>query len=495
MAPDGDARPPGASLVETHVSVVFFVGDRAYKLKKPVCFDFVDQSTRVERERLCHREVALNRRLAPDVYEGVADILGPDGEPCDHLVVMKRMPPDRRLSALVAGGDAGVVDAVGAIGRQLADFHAHAERSPEIDRQATRDAVAGLWRANFDQLRPFAGSLVDGARLDRAGRLAEAFLGGRGELFAERIAGGCICDGHGDLLTDDIYVLDDGPRILDCLEFADRLRFGDVVADLAFLVMDLERLGAASLARSLVESYGSASGAAPPVPLLHLYVAYRAQVRAMVACLRADQGGDRAAAAEQGRALLELCIEHLEAATVRLVVVGGSPGTGKSTLAAGLGGRLGATVVRSDVVRKGRAGLDPDRPASAPFGAGIYTDAATDETYAAMLVEARRELGLGRSVVLDASFGAARHRAEARRAATECGAALTELECVLGAEVAAARIADRRERGDDPSDADAAVADRMRQSADRWPERTPVSTAGPIDDVVSQAAALVAGAT
>jgi len=98
-------------------------------------------------------------------------------------------------------------------------------------------------------------------------------------------------------------------------------------------------------------------------------------------------------------------------------------------------------------------------------------------------------------VVLDASFGAARHRAEARRVATECGAALTELECVLGAEVAAARIADRRERGDDPSDADAAVADRMRQSADRWPERTPVSTAGPIDDVVSQAAALVAGAT
>src|SRR3546814_10679683 len=95
---------PPAGVAETHSAVVFFVGDRAYKVKKPVDLGFLDFRTREQREVVCHREVELNRRLAPDVYLGVADLVGPDGQPWDHVVVMRRMPTDRRLSTLARSG-------------------------------------------------------------------------------------------------------------------------------------------------------------------------------------------------------------------------------------------------------------------------------------------------------------------------------------------------------------------------------------------------------
>ncbi|WP_035852318.1 hypothetical protein [Cryptosporangium arvum] len=93
-----------AGVAETHTGVVFFVGDRAYKLKKPVDLGFVDFRTRESRRTACRRELELNRQFAPDVYLGVAEVHDPEGRPCDWLVVMRRMPADRRLSTLVRAG-------------------------------------------------------------------------------------------------------------------------------------------------------------------------------------------------------------------------------------------------------------------------------------------------------------------------------------------------------------------------------------------------------
>ena len=59
---------------ETHSAIVFLVGDRACKLKKPVDRGFLDFRTREAREAVCHREVALDRRLAPDVYLALAAV-------------------------------------------------------------------------------------------------------------------------------------------------------------------------------------------------------------------------------------------------------------------------------------------------------------------------------------------------------------------------------------------------------------------------------------
>src|SRR3954470_11137334 len=122
---------PWADVHETHIGAVFLVGDLAYKLKKPVDLGFLDFSARETRERVCHREVELNRRLAPDVYLGVADVTGPDGAVCDHLVVMRRMPSHRRLTTLVTDGE-DVDDALRDIARRLAVVHAAAEPTAEM---------------------------------------------------------------------------------------------------------------------------------------------------------------------------------------------------------------------------------------------------------------------------------------------------------------------------------------------------------------------------
>ena len=128
-------------VIETHISVLFSLGDRVYKLKKPVDLGFVDFTDRAVRRRTCEREVELNARFAPDVYLGVADVIGPDGEPCDHLVVMRRMPAARRLATLVSGGE-DVDAALRDVARQLAIVHAGSVSSvgdvSDVDRRGRR---------------------------------------------------------------------------------------------------------------------------------------------------------------------------------------------------------------------------------------------------------------------------------------------------------------------------------------------------------------------
>ncbi len=404
-SPDADSWLP--AVAETHVSTLFLVGGYVYKLKKHVKLDFVDLSTVEQRRRICEREVELNRRLAPDVYLGVATVLDPDGVPCDSIVVMQRMPEDRRLSTLVRHG-ANVDDCVREVARVVAAFHADAETSDAIRAAGALESVRANWAANFSTMGPFLGPTVDPEVAARVETLARRYLQGRERLFAARVAGGEVRDGHGDLLADDIFCLDDGPRILDCIEFDDALRFGDVLADVAFLAMDLERVGAPQLGERFLSWYREFSGETYPATLAHHYIAYRAHVRAKVACVRAGQGD--AAAAGDARRLLEICDRHLAAGRVRLALVGGLPGTGKSTLAAALSDRMGWTVVRSDEVRKDLAGLQHSVHRVDDYGEGLYDERSTDATYSAMLERARSLLEHGEPVILDASWSASRWR-------------------------------------------------------------------------------------
>ena len=339
---------------------MFFAGDRAYKLKKPVRTGFLDFGTLLAREAACQREVELNRRFAPGVYLGVAEVRDPGGRACDHLVVMRLLPAARRLSHLVRAGEpAGA--AARQVARSLAAHHASAMRSPAISEQGSRDALRQRWQDNIDQVRLLDGSPVTAPEVDDVDQLAARFLAGRTALFDARIRDGRIVDGHGDLLAEDIFCLDDGPRILDCLEFDDRLRWLDGLDDAAFLAMDLEHLGARDLAEQFIAWYADYSGDPAPGALLHHYLAYRAFVRAKVESLRASQGDPAAAAS--ARQLTSMTLRHLRAGTVTLVLIGGLPGTGKSTLAETLNDRLGCSVLSSDLIRKELAcSARPARP-------------------------------------------------------------------------------------------------------------------------------------
>lgn len=471
-----------AAIDETHISVIVQVGDRVYKLKKPIELPFLDWRSREVRRHMCHREVELNRRISPDVYLGVVDVVDEDGAPCDHLVVMRRMPAERRLSRLVEEG-VGLRPAVAELAALIASFHRRAERSAATVEAAGRDAMRGNWDDNLATLHAYVGTILDAEAVGRVDELAHGYLAGRGPLFEERGRTGRAVDGHGDLLADDIYLLDDGPRVLDCLEFSDRLRGVDVLDDISFLAMDLERLGAADLAAHLLTSYARHSGEDHPASLAHHYVAYRAGVRSKVACLRADQG--ISTAADTARQLLDLARTHLEAARVRLVLVGGLPGTGKTTIAASVAERMGWTVLRSDLVRKQLLGFEPSTRLGADYGEGIYRPEHTAATYRELLGRARPLLAHGESVVLDASWTDVAWRAEAADVARSTTSDLVALRCEAPADVAEPRLVARPP--EEPSDATPEIARTMAGDAAPWPEAVVLDTRAPLETSVAAA--------
>jgi uncharacterized protein len=472
----GPAAGEPDRLVETHSAHVLMVGDRVFKWKKPLDLGFVDFRTLASRERACAQELALNRRLAPDVYLGVDVLRRDDGSVREHVLVMRRLPAATRLRALVLAG-ADVREPVRLLARLLADFHARCAPSPRPRDVAGPGRLRQLWDVGLDALAT-GGDLLDQADVDEARALVDTYLTGRGPLLTARIAGGQVRDGHGDLLTDDIFCLPDGPQVLDCLDFDPGLRHGDVLGDLAMLVMDLEHLGAAPAAAQLLREYGEFSGEHHPESLAHLYVAYRAQVRAKVALIRARQTSDaevREDQLQQARQLAGLMLLHLRRTRVRLVLVGGLPGSGKSTVADGLSRATGSLVLSSDLVRRELA-LPADARYSAP---------AVDRVYRVLLERARRALEQGWDVVLDASWTAAAHRSSAQDLADRTRSTLVELHCRATDDVAELRL--RRRGADHPSDADVGVRRSLAATAAPWPTAQAVDTGGLVDEAVAAA--------
>ena len=470
-----------AAVRETHIGVVFLVGDRAYKLKKPVNLGFLDFGTPERRHAACMREVELNRRLSPDVYLGVVTLSDVDGGVGEPLVVMRRMPDDRRLATLVGSGVPLTRD-ITRLARVLAAFHAGADRGPHVDAEGTVDALSRRWEESFAQVDDVGAGVVPAGTRAEIARRTRDFLTGRAGLFAARLAQGRVVDGHGDLLADDIFVLDDGPRVLDCLEFDDRLRRLDGLDDVAFLAMDLERLGRPDLGALLLDRYAVYSGDPAPVTLRAHYLAYRAFVRVKVACLRHAQGDE--AAAGEALAYADIAVRHLRRGEVRLVLVGGLPGAGKTTIAGRLADELGAVLLSSDRVRKELAGLDPVRHAPASYRSGIYAPGHTSRTYAELVRRAGELLSRGESVVLDASWSAAEERDLATAVAERTCSTLVRLRCTAPVALTEHRL---RTRGDSLSDADSTIAHAMAADEAPWPEATDLDTSGTPEAALTEA--------
>ncbi|MCV7282620.1 AAA family ATPase [Mycolicibacterium flavescens] len=449
-----------ARIRETHTGLVVLAGDRAYKTKKPVVTDFLDFGTAERRTAACEREVELNRRLSPDSYLGVGRFDDPLTGSHEPVIVMRRYPDHTRLAALVRTGRP-VHDVLEVIVRRLASFHRDAERGDAVDSCGRPDAVAERWLQNLDELDRHG--VLDRDDIGEVRRLATQFMTGRAALFDRRIADRRIVDGHGDLLADDIFVAADHLAILDCLEFDDRLRYVDVLDDIAFLAMDLEFLGRPDLGEFFVETYRRGVGDTAPESLVHFYIAYRAVVRAKVDCVRVAQGHPEAG--EDACRHLAIALDHLRAATVQLVVVGGGPGTGKSTLAAALAEHLAAEVISTDVVRKQMQQAGVISGSTGSMGTGLYAAENVEAVYDEVLRRARAALGDGTSVILDGTWRDPERREHVRAIAGLLGTPLTELTCATTVTNAQDRIKTRRTGA---SDATPQIAAAIAEAAPEY---------------------------
>ncbi|WP_435018677.1 AAA family ATPase [Tundrisphaera sp. TA3] len=482
---DPAAYPDPVDAVEvhqTHISVVFLAGPHAYKIKKPLDLGFLDYSTLEKRRFFCEREVALNRRLAPSVYLGVLPVVrrgaklafGGPGDAVEWAVEMIRLSEGDTLRERVRRDEIGPPQ-VEDLAARVAAFHADAASGPDISAGGRFDVVAGNARENFEQAARHAGVTVARPVFERVRALTEEALARLRPVIESRAARDVPRDTHGDLRLGHVYLYPgrrppDDLAIVDCIEFSDRYRHADPVADMAFLVMDFARAGRGDLGAAFAGAYFRASGDAEGRALLPFYSAYRAVVKAKVEGLKHEEGeipaADRALALEKARACWLLALGELEAPGRRpgLVLVGGLPGTGKSTLARALADRSGFAVIRSDVVRKELAGLAGGDSARAGYGEGIYGREWGERTYAECSRRAGALLLEGERVVVDASFGREEDRRRFLDLATSLGVPAVFLLCRADPDVARERIRGRR---GDASDADWSI---HLAAASHWEE-------------------------
>jgi hypothetical protein len=473
LTPPGGPEP---EIRETHTAWVLLTADRAYKLKKPVRFDFVDLSTVELRRRACEEEARVNRALAPAIVIGVRAVVpAQDGASCelvvppdagpdaiDWIVLMHRFDEADTMASRLEAGTLRTED-VERVAARIARFHEEAAPAlPGPGDPRPSEAERELFLRNLDELEPVAAPVAGAERLAAARAAAEALVARHAAELDARGDAGRIRDGHGDLRAE--HVVLDGPggeevTIIDRLEFDPLLRRVDVGDDLAFLAMDLEALGARWAASELVAAYRRAGGDPGSDTLVALFAAYRAQVRAKVTLLRGAQLADdaaRAAGEARAVALLDLADRCLwRARGPLLLLVTGPPASGKSTLAAALSRRSGLPVLSSDLVRKEQLGLEPGEPAPGE----AYTASGRAAVYAEL---ARRATAHPGGAIVDATFG----DPDARGAFFEAlgpGAEPYVVECLPPAEVLVER-ARARARGAAAHGSDvagAALAERL----------------------------------
>lgn len=411
--------------VRTHAAIVFLAGERAWKLKRAVRFPYLDFSTVEARRLACEAEIRLNRRTAPEIYEAVVPVTcGPDGRPriggegavIDWLVRMRRFDENQVLDRLAEGGlvDLALVEA---LADHVAAFHGAAEPRPDRGgAEAMRWVVETNARAMADRapvLEPAAAEALTAA--------TRAALEAVAPLLERRRREGFVRLAHGDLHLGNICLVDGRPRLFDALEFDEGLTAIDTVYDIAFLVMDLLARGLVRHANRFVERYVERTGDVAGLALLPLGLSMRAAIRAHVSAAIADGAEDPAPHVRAARRYLDLACRLLEPVPPRLVAVGGLSGSGKSTVARALapwiGAPPGALVLRSDVVRKRLAGIDPAERA----GPEAYAAGMSERVYEALRQVAATALAAGRTVIVDAVHARPEERAAVEAVARRLG--------------------------------------------------------------------------
>ncbi|MBP1886170.1 aminoglycoside phosphotransferase family enzyme/predicted kinase [Ensifer mexicanus] len=441
--------------METHISRIFLVGRRAFKMKRAVKLPYVDFSTASLRLDACQKEVELNSATAPGLYLGVRRItrekhgtlaFGGRGELVDAVVEMARFDQQALFDRMAIEGTL-TPELMTVAAQMIARFH---RAAPVVHDGGGADNIAGVLRINA---AGFATSRV--FQPDELAAFTLAFEGGlarHAALLDRREAAGKVRRCHGDLHLRNICLFEGGPRLFDCIEFNDQIATVDTLYDLAFLLMDLWHRGFQDLANLVMNRYLDDLDDEDGFVLLPYLMAIRAAVRSHVTATQVEESGKGSEKlVAEARSYFDLARSLIEPVPARLIAIGGFSGSGKTTvaetLAAQVGAPPGARIVESDRVRKAMFGV----AAETRLPPSAYRPEVSEKVYREMAERARLILATGGTVIVDAVFDNPRNRSLMEELAGELGLPFTAVWLNAEPTLLRDRVASR---SGGPSDAD-----------------------------------------
>lgn len=455
------------TLLETHISWILLAGEFSYKIKKPVDFGFLDFSELSRRQFFCHEELRLNRRLAADLYLDVVSIGGSvecpifGSEPAiEYAVKMQRFAEDMLLDHLLVQNRLTTRHIEG-LAETMARFHAGLPPATIGTGYGDAEAIALPARQNFEQLSRLLNA-------EFAEQLAGLQAASEKEyvrclpLFEQRLKSGKVRECHGDLHLGNIVLIGDQPTPFDGIEFNPALRWIDVISDIAFLIMDLQKRQRPDLAYCFVNAYLQASGDYAGLGVLNFYLGYRAMVMAKVTAIRAAQLAEQTGLVQCQR-YLTLAGQFYSPKRPGLIITYGLPGCGKTTVSQIILEQRQVIRIRSDVERKRLFGLQAHQSSASGVGEGIYSAEATRRTYQQLCLLAREILHSGFSVIVDAAFLKQQERVQFKQLADQLDRPFAILAISMDEELQMQRIVQRQ---NDASEADVSVLQMLKTACE-----------------------------
>ena len=292
MTPEAYVEDPkNIELIQTHISFIFLTREFVYKVKKAVNFGFLDFTTLRKRRFYCEKELELNRRLCREMYLEVVPInkgttirIKGEGKPVEYAVKMKRMPQEKIMSKLLERNKIGnkIIDR---IARIVAEFHSKAKTNSTITSYGSLRLIETNWKENFKQTKKFINDTINAENFRLIRDKVEEFMRKNTTLFTKRMSDKRVRDCHGDIHSGNIFITDK-IYIFDAIEFNERFRYSDTVADVAFLAMDLDFRNRGDLSDFFITKYSEYSRDLEMTKLLPFYECYRAYVRGKVTSFR-----------------------------------------------------------------------------------------------------------------------------------------------------------------------------------------------------------------
>ena len=467
-------EPAEVRAVQTHISWVFIASPFVFKVKKPVNLGFLDFSTLEKRHYFCQREIALNRRLAPEVYLEVVPIYKTtsgfsfhgEGEIGEYAVKMKELPHGWFLNELLEKNLVGERE-INRVISVLRQFYQAETPTPEIEQWGSPEKLKISTDENFTQVERFIGKTISPAGFDTIRHYTDQFYVVNKNLFHERIQQHRILDCHGDLHLDHVHLTPEAVTIFDCIEFNDRFRFIDIANDLAFLAMDFDFKGRSDLGNLFLRDAARELGDAGVLEIANFYKSYRAFVRGKVDSIQASEKETTNPQEHEKQAAryFRLALQYAIAGSEPLVlVVMGPIGTGKSTVAKQLASELDWPIFSSDEIRKTLAGIPLDQRTPSDLRAKIYSARMTQKTYRRLIKNGLAGISCSRgrrprplqphnSVILDATFSTRALRRLLRDECKKANVPFQFVELEVDPNEIKKRLKDRDEKTAEGSDA------------------------------------------